>query len=194
MPFSRTEDGRFISLQAFGDPVTRVWKKEAKLLSLYCCCRSNRSCRYTLYGRSLAFDTSYFVEYFALDLIMTTERMRRCIYPLNMKRNVPSFPFVQPRSWPPVVRTRVLLVIYVGPHVHGEMGQDGHRTSSKIPSLFSFHPTGVCMAPGVSHHRRAHVSGMLRNSERSRRFVERYAPTAEIWPAEMCRDAMTRNS
>ncbi len=26
---------------------------------------------HTLYGRSLAFDTSYFIEYFALDLIMT---------------------------------------------------------------------------------------------------------------------------
>ena len=25
---------------------------------------------HTLYGRSLAFDTAYFVEYFALDLIM----------------------------------------------------------------------------------------------------------------------------
>ncbi len=28
---------------------------------------------HTLYGRSLAFDTSYFIEYFALDLIMTPD-------------------------------------------------------------------------------------------------------------------------
>ena len=38
----------------------------------------------TLYGRSLAFDTAYFVEYFALDLIMAGER---CVgvMALNMK-------------------------------------------------------------------------------------------------------------
>ncbi len=29
---------------------------------------------HTLYGRSLAFDTTYFVEYFALDLIMQDDR------------------------------------------------------------------------------------------------------------------------
>ena len=29
---------------------------------------------HTLYGRSLAFDTTYFVEYFALDLIMQDGR------------------------------------------------------------------------------------------------------------------------
>ncbi len=28
---------------------------------------------HTLYGRSLAFDTSYFIEYFAIDLIMTSD-------------------------------------------------------------------------------------------------------------------------
>ena len=29
---------------------------------------------HTLYGRSLAFDTTYFIEYFALDLIMQDDR------------------------------------------------------------------------------------------------------------------------
>jgi len=28
---------------------------------------------HTMYGRSLAFDTTYFIEYFALDLIMDKE-------------------------------------------------------------------------------------------------------------------------
>lgn len=28
---------------------------------------------HTLYGRSLAFDTTYFIEYFALDLIMADD-------------------------------------------------------------------------------------------------------------------------
>ena len=32
--------------------------------------RTGHAMLHTLYGRSLAFDTTYFVEYFALDLIM----------------------------------------------------------------------------------------------------------------------------
>jgi hypothetical protein len=32
---------------------------------------------HTLYGRSLAFDTTYFIEYFALDLIMSDDG--RCV-------------------------------------------------------------------------------------------------------------------
>jgi succinate dehydrogenase (ubiquinone) flavoprotein subunit len=38
-----------------------------------CACAADRTGHallHTLYGRSLAFDTSYFIEYFALDLIM----------------------------------------------------------------------------------------------------------------------------
>ena len=38
-----------------------------------CACAADRTGHamlHTLYGRSLAFDTTYFIEYFALDLIM----------------------------------------------------------------------------------------------------------------------------
>ncbi len=38
-----------------------------------CCCvadRTGHSLLHTLYGKSLSFDTEYFIEYFALDLLM----------------------------------------------------------------------------------------------------------------------------
>jgi succinate dehydrogenase/fumarate reductase flavoprotein subunit len=41
-----------------------------------CACAADRTGHamlHTLYGRSLAFDTTYFIEYFALDLIMTDD-------------------------------------------------------------------------------------------------------------------------
>jgi succinate dehydrogenase (ubiquinone) flavoprotein subunit len=36
--------------------------------------RTGHAMLHTLYGRSLAFDTTYFIEYFALDLIMQDDR------------------------------------------------------------------------------------------------------------------------
>lgn len=41
-----------------------------------CACAADRTGHamlHTLYGRSLAFNTTYFIEYFALDLIMDNE-------------------------------------------------------------------------------------------------------------------------
>jgi succinate dehydrogenase/fumarate reductase flavoprotein subunit len=39
--------------------------------------RTGHAMLHTLYGRSLAFDTTYFIEYFALDLIMSDDG--RCV-------------------------------------------------------------------------------------------------------------------
>lgn len=40
---------------------------------------------HTLYGRSLAFDTSYFIEYFALDLLMNDEGACVGVIAMNME-------------------------------------------------------------------------------------------------------------
>jgi succinate dehydrogenase/fumarate reductase flavoprotein subunit len=57
-------------LNASNSMVTRIVHQAYR-----CACAADRTGHamlHTLYGRSLAFDTSYFVEYFALDLIMVT--------------------------------------------------------------------------------------------------------------------------
>uniref|UniRef100_A0A672ZZM5 succinate dehydrogenase n=1 Tax=Sphaeramia orbicularis TaxID=375764 RepID=A0A672ZZM5_9TELE len=69
MPFSRTEDGK-IYQRAFGGQSLKYGKGGQ---AHRCCCvadRTGHSLLHTLYGRSLRYDTSYFVEYFALDLLM----------------------------------------------------------------------------------------------------------------------------
>uniref|UniRef100_A0A8C1MIX0 Succinate dehydrogenase [ubiquinone] flavoprotein subunit, mitochondrial n=1 Tax=Cyprinus carpio TaxID=7962 RepID=A0A8C1MIX0_CYPCA len=69
MPFSRTEEGR-IYQRAFGGQSLKFGKGGQ---AHRCCCvadRTGHSLLHTLYGQSLRYDTSYFVEYFALDLLM----------------------------------------------------------------------------------------------------------------------------
>lgn len=69
MPFSRTPEGR-IYQRAFGGQSLKFGKGGQ---AHRCCCvadRTGHSLLHTLYGQSLRYDCNYFVEYFALDLIM----------------------------------------------------------------------------------------------------------------------------
>jgi succinate dehydrogenase (ubiquinone) flavoprotein subunit len=69
MPFSRTEEGK-IYQRAFGGQSLQFGKGGQ---AHRCCCvadRTGHSLLHTLYGQSLQFDAQYFVEYFALDLLM----------------------------------------------------------------------------------------------------------------------------
>uniref|UniRef100_A0A2K5IZH3 FAD-dependent oxidoreductase 2 FAD-binding domain-containing protein n=1 Tax=Colobus angolensis palliatus TaxID=336983 RepID=A0A2K5IZH3_COLAP len=78
MPFSRTEDGK-IYQRAFGGQSLKFGKGGQ---AHRCCCvadRTGHSLLHTLYGRSLRYDTSYFVEYFALDLLMENGECRGVI-------------------------------------------------------------------------------------------------------------------
>jgi succinate dehydrogenase (ubiquinone) flavoprotein subunit len=47
--------------------------------------RTGHAMLHTLYGRSLAFDTTYLIEYFALDLIIDKEGVCRGVTCLNME-------------------------------------------------------------------------------------------------------------
>jgi succinate dehydrogenase (ubiquinone) flavoprotein subunit len=69
MPFSRTADGK-IYQRAFGGQSTKFGKGG----QAYRCCavadRTGHSMLHTLFGRALGYDCIFFVEYFAMDLIM----------------------------------------------------------------------------------------------------------------------------
>jgi succinate dehydrogenase (ubiquinone) flavoprotein subunit len=67
MPFSRTTDGK-IYQRAFGGQSLKYGKGGQ---AHRCCCVADRTgLLHTLYGQSLSYDCNYFVEYFALDLLM----------------------------------------------------------------------------------------------------------------------------
>lgn len=69
MPFSRTPEGK-IYQRAFGGQSYNFGKGGQ---AHRCCCvadRTGHSLLHTLYGQSLRYDCNYFIEYFALDLLM----------------------------------------------------------------------------------------------------------------------------
>jgi succinate dehydrogenase (ubiquinone) flavoprotein subunit len=72
LPFSRDEKGQ-IYQRAFGGQSTKFGKGGQAYRCACAADRTGHAMLHTLYGRSLAFDTTYFVEYFALDLIMNSE-------------------------------------------------------------------------------------------------------------------------
>lgn len=69
MPFSRTQEGK-IYQRAFGGQSLKFGKGG----QAHRCCavadRTGHSLLHTLYGQSLRYDCNYFLEYFAMDLIM----------------------------------------------------------------------------------------------------------------------------
>ena len=85
MPFSRTEDGK-IYQRAFGGQSLDYGKGGQAHRCAAAADRTGHAMLHTLYGRSLAFDTTYFIEYFCLDLIMSEDNSR-CIgvMALNME-------------------------------------------------------------------------------------------------------------
>ena len=78
MPFSRTAEGK-IYQRAFGGQSYKYGKGGQ---AHRCCCvadRTGHSLLHTLYGQSLRYDCNYFVEYFALDLLMEDGECRGVI-------------------------------------------------------------------------------------------------------------------
>src|SRR3979411_1331113 len=73
VPFSRTEDGR-IYQRPFGGMTTDFGKGPPAQRT---CAAADRTCHamlHTLYGQALRFRTEFFIEYFAIDLIMEDGR------------------------------------------------------------------------------------------------------------------------
>jgi len=68
LPFSRMEDGRLFQ-RAFGG-MTLHYGKEQALRTCAAADRTGHAMLHTLYGQSLRYDVNFFIEYFALDLIV----------------------------------------------------------------------------------------------------------------------------
>lgn len=84
LPFSRTEDGK-IYQRAFGGQSLKFGKGGQAYRCACAADRTGHAMLHTLYGRSLAFNTTYFIEYFALDLLMNAEGRCVGITALNME-------------------------------------------------------------------------------------------------------------
>ncbi|MXQ84149.1 hypothetical protein E5288_WYG012142 [Bos mutus] len=178
MPFSRTEDGK-IYQRAFGGQSLKFGKGGQ---AHRCCCvadRTGHSLLHTLYGRSLRYDTSYFVEYFALDLLMESGECRGvialCIEDGSIHR-------IRARNT--VIATGGYGRTYFScTSAHTSTG-DGTAmvTRAGLPcqdlEFVQFHPTGIYGAGCLITEGCRGEGGILINSQ-GERFMERYAPVAK---------------
>ena len=81
LPFSRTEDGK-IYQRPFGGMTTKFGEGPPAQRTCAAADRTGHAMLHTLYGQSLRYDTQFFIEYFALDLIMDREGVCRGVVAL----------------------------------------------------------------------------------------------------------------
>jgi succinate dehydrogenase (ubiquinone) flavoprotein subunit len=135
---------------------------------------------HTLYGRSLAFDTTYFVEYFALDLIMNDEGDCVGVMAISMEDGT----LHRFRAANTVLATggygRAYFSCTSAHTCTGDGGGMAIRAGLAIedPEFVQFHPTGIYGAGCLITEGCRGEGGILRNSE-GERFMERYAPNAK---------------
>lgn len=178
MPFSRTEDGK-IYQRAFGGQSRDYGKGGQAYRCAAAADRTGHAMLHTLYGRSLAFNTSYFIEYFALDLIMQDGECIGCTA-MNMEDGT----IHRFRAKNTVIATGGYGRAYFSCTSAHTCTGDGTAMALRAgipiedPEFVQFHPTGIYGAGCLITEGCRGEGGILRNSE-GERFMERYAPSAK---------------
>jgi len=179
LPFSRTEDGK-IYQRAFGGQ-SLDYGKGAQAHRCACAAdRTGHAMLHTLYGRSLAFDTTYFIEYFAMDLLMNDEGACIGVMALNMEDGT----IHRIHAKNTVLATGGYGRAYFSCTSAHTCTGDGNAMAmrqgiaNQDNEFVQFHPTGIYGAGCLMTEGCRGEGGMLRNSE-GERFMERYAPSAK---------------
>ena len=179
VPFSRTDEGK-IYQRAFGGQSLQYGKGGQAYRCACAADRTGHAMLHTLYGQSLRHDTEFFIEYFALDLIMDDEGACVGVMAMCMEDGTaPPLHVQEHGARDGRLRPRVVLGD-LGAHVHGRRRRDGRARGAAAagPRVRAVPPDGH-LRRGLPHHRgRARRGRHPRNSE-GERFMERYAPTAK---------------
>ena len=179
LPFSRTEEGK-IYQRAFGGQSLDYGKGGQAYRCACAADRTGHAMLHTLYGRSLAFDTSYFIEYFALDLIMNDAGECVGIMAINMEDGT----LHRMNAKNTVLATGGYGRAYFSCTSAHTCTGDGNAMALRAgipaqdPEFVQFHPTGIYGAGCLMTEGCRGEGGILRNSE-GERFMERYAPSAK---------------
>ena len=177
VPFSRTKDGK-IYQRPFGG-MTKNYGNETVQRTCAAADRTGHAILHTLYGQALKHNTEFFIEYFALDLLMKDGTCKGVI-----AWNLDDGTIHRFRSHITIIATGGYGKVYYSSTSAHTCTGDGNamilRAGLPLQDMefVQFHPTGIyghgtLISEGVRGE-----GGYLVNSK-GERFMERYAPKAK---------------